>query len=192
MEICGKPNNSENSETGLVIGYVQSGKTLSFTTLTALARDNNYQIVIVIAGTSTALSNQSFERMKKDLRLDDRFDRKWVIIKNPGTQEDGDTIEMKLEQWADPTFDKDSCSTLLLTVMKNGNRLRNITGLLRQLNLDSVPTLIIDDESDQASLNTRASANADANSRGCKKFCVIPNLINKEITLYDNQKRDTR
>lgn len=102
--------------------------------------------------------------MKKDLRLDDRFDRKWVIIKNPGTQEDGDTIEMKLEQWADPTFDKDNCSTLLLTVMKNGNRLRNITGLLRHLNLNSVPTLIIDDESDQASLNTRASANADANS----------------------------
>ena len=46
MQVCGNPNNPTNSETGIVIGYVQSGKTLSFTTLTALARDNNYQIVI--------------------------------------------------------------------------------------------------------------------------------------------------
>jgi hypothetical protein len=35
-------------------------------------------------------------------------------------------------------------------------RLRNITQLLSGLNLEGVPTLIIDDEGDQASLNTRA------------------------------------
>jgi hypothetical protein len=58
MQVCGNPNNATNNETGIVIGYVQSGKTLSFTTLTALARDNNYQIVIVIAGVSTSLVNQ--------------------------------------------------------------------------------------------------------------------------------------
>ena len=41
--------------------------------------------------------------------------------------------------------------------MKNGPRLRNLTDLLREMNLDRVPTLIIDDEGDQASLNTRAA-----------------------------------
>ncbi len=164
MEICGNPNNSDNHETGLVIGYVQSGKTLSFTTLTALARDNNYQIIIIIAGTSIPLSNQSYERMKKDLKLDDRFDRKWIVIKNPKTQEDGNTIEMKLEQWADTISDKNNCSTILLTVMKNGNHLKNLTRLLKQLNIRNVPTLIVDDESDQASLNTKESANAGANN----------------------------
>jgi hypothetical protein len=56
MQVCGNPNTATNSETGIVIGYVQSGKTLSFTTLTALARDNNYQIVIIIAGTSPVKS----------------------------------------------------------------------------------------------------------------------------------------
>ena len=45
MKLCGNPNEETNNDTGLVFGYVQSGKTLSFTTLTALARDNNYQIV---------------------------------------------------------------------------------------------------------------------------------------------------
>lgn len=162
MEMCGNPNAQTSTDTGLVIGYVQSGKTLSFTSLTALANDNHYQIIIIIAGTSIPLSDQSFERMKKDLRYENRFDRKWVIIKNPETQEDRDTIQMKLEQWADPTFPKENCSTILLTVMKNGNRLKNFTNLLKILNLNNVPTLIIDDEGDQASLNTRASVNADA------------------------------
>lgn len=162
LEMCGNPTEQQNVETGLVIGYVQSGKTLSFTSVAALANDNLYQIVIIIAGTSIPLSEQSFERMKKDLRVDTRFDRKWTIIKNAGTQEDRDTIEMKLEQWADQTFPRENCSTLLITVMKNGSRLRNLTNLLRDQNLNGVPTLIIDDESDQASLNTRARANAQA------------------------------
>lgn len=160
LEMCGDPNEQTSIETGLVIGYVQSGKTLSFTSLTALANDNQYQIVIIIAGTSIPLSEQSYERMKKDLQVETRFDRKWTIIKNAGTLEDRDTIEMKLEQWADPTFPRENCSTLLITVMKNGTRLNNLTNILSGLNLEGVPTLIIDDESDQASLNTRARANA--------------------------------
>ena len=162
LEMCGNPKDNENAETGLVIGYVQSGKTLSFTSVAALANDNEYQIVIIIAGTSIPLSEQSFERMKKDLRVDTRFDRKWTIIKNAGSHEDTDLIHMKLDQWADPTFPRENCSTLLITVMKNGSRLRNLTNLLSDLNLKGVPTLIIDDESDQASLNTRARANANA------------------------------
>jgi hypothetical protein len=40
--------------TGLVVGYVQSGKTLSFTAVTALARDNRFQLVIIIAGACPA------------------------------------------------------------------------------------------------------------------------------------------
>ncbi|PKL85433.1 MAG: alpha-1,4 polygalactosaminidase [Ignavibacteriae bacterium HGW-Ignavibacteriae-1] len=160
LEMCGDPNEHACVETGLVIGYVQSGKTLSFTSLTALANDNQYQIVIIIAGTSIPLSEQSYERMKKDLQVETRFDRKWTIIKNAGTLEDRDTIEMKLEQWADLNFPNENCSTLLITVMKNGTRLNNLTSILRGLQLEGVPTLIIDDESDQASLNTRARANA--------------------------------
>lgn len=162
MEVCGDPRERATIETGLVIGYVQSGKTMSFTSLTALANDNLYQIVIIIAGTSIPLSEQSYERIKKDLRFESRFDRKWTILKNAGTQEDRDTIEMKLEQWLDPTFPRENCSTILITVMKNGARLRNLTRIFRGLRLEQVPTLIIDDECDQASLNTRARANAIA------------------------------
>jgi hypothetical protein len=158
MQACGNPNLPINNDTGIVIGYVQSGKTLSFTTLTALARDNDYQIVIIIAGTTAPLVNQSTDRVKKDLRVNDRygFEQKWTQIKNPKTREDFEIITGALDQWADPTFPNDSCRTILITVMKNGSHLRNLANLLSGLALNGVPTLIIDDESDQASLNTRA------------------------------------
>lgn len=162
MEMCGNPDAPTNVDTGLVIGYVQSGKTLSFTSLTALANDNHYQLIIIIAGTSIPLSEQNYERMKKDLRYENRYDRKWIIIKSPKTTEDRDTIQMKLEQWMDSTFPKEDCSTVLLTVMKNSQNLLNLSNILRGISFNNVPTLIIDDEGDQASLNTRASANANA------------------------------
>lgn len=156
MQVCGNPNDQTNYETGIVIGYVQSGKTLSFTTLTALARDNNYKIVIVIAGVSTNLVNQSTQRLADDLRLNTRFDRKWTLLQNPNSNQEAETIETTLAQWADQTFPKERCRTLLITVMKNTSHLNNLVNILSGQNLIGVPTLIIDDEGDQASLNTRA------------------------------------
>ena len=158
LQVCGNPLDATNNETGIVIGYVQSGKTLSFTTLTALARDNNYQIVIILAGTSTPLVDQSTRRVRNDLKIDSRygFEQKWLQIKNPHTQEDFDTISNALDQWLNPTFPNDRCKTVLITVMKNGSHLRNLANLINGMDLNGVPTLIIDDEGDQASLNTRA------------------------------------
>lgn len=156
LQACGNPNELTNNETGIVIGYVQSGKTLSFTTLTALARDNNYQVVIVIAGVSTNLVNQSTQRLADDLRLNTRYDRKWTLLQNPNSNQEVETIETTLAQWADPTFQNERCRTLLITVMKNTSHLNNLVNILIGQNLSGVPTLIIDDEGDQASLNTRA------------------------------------
>src|SRR4051794_13127852 len=58
---CTPPAAPTADDTGLVVGYVQSGKTMSFTTVTALARDNHYRMVIVIAGISDPLLNQSID-----------------------------------------------------------------------------------------------------------------------------------
>ncbi|AHF14928.1 Z1 domain-containing protein [Niabella soli] len=156
MQACGNPNDVTNNETGIVIGYVQSGKTLSFTTLTALAKDNNYQIVVVIAGVSNNLVNQTTQRLSEDLNLEKRFDRKWTLLQNPSRTQDFETIEMVLAQWADDTFPEDEHRTLLITVMKNQAHLNNLANVLHGQKLQGVPTLIIDDEGDQASLNTRA------------------------------------
>ncbi len=162
LALCGSPEQKTNSETGLVFGYVQSGKTMSFTTLTALAKDNDYQIVIVIAGISTNLLDQSTKRLEKDLRLNDRYDRKWLgVKKNPtNTSTDRDDISTVLNEWKNETFPEDERRTVLITVMKNPRHLQNLIEVFQRLDLRDVPILIIDDEGDQASLNTRARLNA--------------------------------
>jgi hypothetical protein len=170
MKLCGNPNKETNSDTGLVFGYVQSGKTLSFTTLTALARDNNYQIVIVLAGISTNLVNQSFNRLLNDLDINRGFLRKWVMLNNPKdpirNPQDKNTIQRELQNWKKANTPDDFKKTLLITVMKNTSHLRNLLSVLTTLNLSNVPTLIIDDEGDQASMNTRASSNARRERNG--------------------------
>lgn len=165
MQLCGNPENETNEDTGLVFGYVQSGKTLSFTTLTALARDNNYQIVIILAGISTNLVNQSYSRLLNDLNINKGgIQRKWVLLNNPTDPikkpQDKNTIKRELENWKKPNTPAHFKKTLLITVMKNTSHLKNLLSVLRQLDLSKVPTLIIDDEGDQASMNTKASSNA--------------------------------
>lgn len=149
-------NESEDRRTGLVVGYVQSGKTLSFTTVIALARDNGYRLVITIAGISTSLLNQSTRRLRNDLYVDDVDGYlRWATFTNP-TDEEGNwrSIEQVFDEWRDPQVPESERPTVLITVMKNHIHLANLVNLLRRLNLHDVPTLIVDDEADQASLNT--------------------------------------
>lgn len=142
--------------TGLTVGYVQSGKTLSFTIAIALARDNGFPLVIVVAGNKDSLLTQSHARLARDL---DVVGAKglpaWIMAKNPRSQagQYGQLLKRTIAGWADITRDEDEKPTLLLTVLKNGKRLESLTKLLRDMDLRGVPTLVIDDEADQASLN---------------------------------------
>ena len=63
------PPGKNSSITNIAVGYVQSGKTLSFTTLTALAADNGYRIVIYLTGTKNNLQSQTAERLQVDLKV---------------------------------------------------------------------------------------------------------------------------
>lgn len=152
---CVPPKAPPKQETGLVVGYVQSGKTLSFTTVAALARDNDYQMIIVIAGTSVNLLNQSIERLEKDLDLGARSNRRWKHFQNPKVTDGAHTkIETALVDWQDPTVEPWECQTVLITVMKHHQHLENLAAVLSKIEFTEFPTLIIDDEGDQASLNT--------------------------------------
>ncbi|MFL5614840.1 MAG: Z1 domain-containing protein [Gemmatimonadaceae bacterium] len=157
---CLPPNSKAGVETGLVVGYVQSGKTMSFTTVASLARDNGYRIVIVIAGTSIPLLAQSTERLVNDLRID-ASNRGWQLfesrnLKKATRASNRDHLKSTLEAW------KSSVSvpfpwmrrTALIMVMKHHGHLDQVSELLAGLDLKGVPALIIDDEADQASLNT--------------------------------------
>ncbi|HUY88935.1 MAG TPA: Z1 domain-containing protein [Pirellulales bacterium] len=153
---CIAPDAAATSQTGLVVGYVQSGKTTSFTTVSALARDNGYRIVIVIAGTTEPLFFQTRDRLIETLRLETRpRNNPWRHISQPKLRENGHImIRDALQQWDSPTSTPEERRTVLVTVMKQHQHLQHLIDVLRQTNAQNVPTLIIDDEGDQAGMNT--------------------------------------
>ena len=156
LSLCVAPSSAPSSETGLVIGYVQSGKTLSFTTVAALARDNGYHIVIVITGTSTNLHQQSTQRLRRDLRLDEPRPRRWQLFPNPRDDATArGALRDILRDWFDSGVPAAQKQTILITVMKNHKWLASLRDLLRTLDVRRSPVLIVDDEADQASMNTR-------------------------------------
>jgi hypothetical protein len=158
---CVPPASPSGQETGLVIGYVQSGKTLSFTTVTALARDNLYPIVVVIAGTTIPLFNQSTTRLQRDLRLSTRRDRRWQLFPlQKDTQQTSmlSAIKGVLADWADASVPESDKKTVLITVMKHHGWLAQLRAMLADLDLAGRPVLIIDDEADQASLNAKVNS----------------------------------
>ena len=61
---CNPHNAVDKPETThLAVGYVQSGKTMSFTGLTALALDYKYRVVVYLAGTKKNLRDQTAGRL---------------------------------------------------------------------------------------------------------------------------------
>ncbi|MHB1418190.1 MAG: Z1 domain-containing protein [Bacillota bacterium] len=163
------PPNEIGQETGLVIGYVQSGKTISFETVAVLARDNKFQIIIVIAGKTNPLLGQSGARLSRDLGLDDPVRaRRWIQFKNPIADEPtAQAIRDVLEDWADPSTHEIYKKTVLITVLKHHGRLRNLIDLFHSINIQEVPVLIIDDEADQASMNNEAAQGNESSTYRC-------------------------
>ena len=163
------PTEKMGQETGLVVGYIQSGKTMSFEAVAALARDNSFQVVILIAGISNPLLNQSTDRLCRDLKLDDLTrGRFWIQLQNPSN--DDATVQAVrdvLDDWKDPETPEEYKKTILITVLKNHNRLRNLADLFNSLDMQNVPVLLIDDEADQASLNTNVQREPESTTYRC-------------------------
>ena len=160
----GAPPEAQGQTVGLVTGYVQSGKTLSFTTVCALARDNGFPLVIILAGTKTNLFDQSNERLERELRLKTRSDRKWLHIPidlNPAASPHA-RIGDALADWSDPSTPDNRRQAVLIIVMKHHRHLDVLVRSLSNLNLASVPAIVIDDEGDQAGLNALASRSRES------------------------------
>lgn len=153
---CSPPNGHAPRRCGLVCGYVQSGKTASMTAVSALAKDNGYRVIILIAGTTTILVNQNRDRMETHLR-EAAPEWTWLMLTNPRAPNDQPAVEALLEEWRSEVYDESDRRTLFVSVMKHHTHLQNLADLLGRVDLSDVPAIIFDDEADQASLNTRPS-----------------------------------
>ncbi|WP_181802639.1 Z1 domain-containing protein [Streptomyces shenzhenensis] len=187
---------------GLVVGYVQSGKTANFTGVTAKAIDAGYRLVIVLGGTLNLLRGQTQRRLDMELigqenilgaadpndpdalvDIDYQDDEDWPAKfvsfgARPSvlgafdierlTSRDRDymalergisALEFEKPDRARPLYDPanlHAARARVMVVKKNKSVLEKLVKDLKKIGpiLGEIPALIIDDESDQASVNT--------------------------------------
>lgn len=151
--------NEAQSVTNLVVGYVQSGKTMSFTTLSAMANDNGFRVIIYFAGTKNNLLSQTTKRLRKDLINQSENSAYYKLHENP-TIEESQRIRNELKITTKPT--------ILITVLKHYKYINHLAEIFNSAQLKNTlgnqGVLIIDDEADQASLNGYAYKNSQKES----------------------------
>src|ERR1051325_547798 len=148
---------------GLVLGYVQSGKTANFTALISKAVDVGYRLIVVLSGTDNGLRRQTQIRLNRELvgYADNR--PRAVPLPPPGRQWHQFTNE-------EPSGDFDAgrvnyaalqgTQPVLLVMKKNSARLRRLHEWLDNAPSaveQTLPLLVIDDEADQASVDVRGT-----------------------------------
>lgn len=202
------------SSRGLVVGYVQSGKTANFTAVAAKAIDAGYRFIVILAGTMDNLREQTQRRLDKELcgreavlsgldeadltakerkdetyfNGDEEWEREWqdkggaFVAHGPSYGKTGfprvkrvttsvrdyrrtgtSAIEIERPDKSKPVHHPDNLDNmpcLVAVVKKNASVLRNLNSDLRRAarlndDLKHLPMLVIDDESDQASINTK-------------------------------------
>lgn len=132
---------------GLVVGNVQSGKTANMEGLMSMAADAGWNLFIILSGTIENLRNQTRSRMADDLKC---TSLSWTFFNNPSTRAP-ETKPSNLR------FGDTCIECYVVVCLKNSTRLKR---LLQWLNYDKnkkkqMRVLLIDDESDQASINTK-------------------------------------
>ena len=141
---------------GLVLGYVQSGKTANFSAVISKAVDAGYRFVVVLAGMHNILRLQTQARLYEELVEP----KKSACTTLTRVDEFGD-FQRKQAVAGDRALGAGD-GYCLVVLKKNSAVLRSFNAWLGATNkevLDGCPTLIIDDESDQASINTARPEN---------------------------------
>lgn len=133
---------SEDRATALVVGRIQSGKTLSFTTLLAAMADRGVRVAIVLAGTKQLLAEQTRERLRSGLSVR-RFAIMDRAVRLAGLLPTGEPNPFFTER------------TLVFVVLKNPAQIRRLSRELKSVQAERLGRcLVIDDEADAAGLNT--------------------------------------
>ncbi len=154
-------NNPDKNNNILFVGKVQSGKTSSLEMFTALAFDNGYQMSIIYGGYDSSLLSQTRKRFSKT------FD----VPQNP-TLDDENAIVFSTEDTVTLNLlNADNVSTLIssnrpiiLLTMKRPDAMKKVNAFLKRIQELKIKAFIIDDEGDQASLNTKKDKQNDASA----------------------------
>ena len=154
---------------GLIIGDVQSGKTSTYTGLICKAADAGYKVFIILTGMIESLRVQTQQRIEegfvgvdlstgKAIRCGVGEDNKPIIVESMTSRKTDFT--RNINQIAMSLRGK---RAIVFVLKKNTSVLTKLCKWLTELNLDPItgkinePMLLIDDEADNASINTNAA-----------------------------------
>lgn len=209
MDLLGNPS-SANSYLyrGLCIGDVQSGKTSTYIGLINKAADAQYRVVILLTGTIEKLRRQTQQR------IDEGFiglDSYAFTLENDNVQVGVGTIDSTTSGWAvtSTTSDFNAATAkkivgqlnnisapVIFVLKKNKSVLEKLEHWLRFYNANKItkkidlPMLLIDDEADNASVNTKKDkSEVTAINKGIRKLLVLfekANYVGFTATPYAN------
>ncbi|MGW4565322.1 Z1 domain-containing protein [Streptomyces sp. NPDC004561] len=149
VSLLNHPKEKSFSTRGLVVGYVQSGKTTNFTSVMAKAADRGYKLFIVLAGIHNGLRRQTQARLVQQL-----------VEPNPTMWSQLTGLDKDFTPQENPAsyFGKSNKTHVLCVVKKNATVLRKLARWLEKAAdyLQDCPALIIDDEADQATVATKS------------------------------------
>ena len=169
LELTGDPliHDARPTRKGLVMGNVQSGKTLNFIGLINKAIDAGYQTIVVLGGHMNELRSQAQIRVQEGLiHAHNRHGRMHeVLLPNIVTTPEDDFT---------PTLSRQPGSTLMQTphlyvVKKMPGRLDHLLHFFEEETRRAIterPFLLIDDEADYASINTKQANNEVTRTNG--------------------------
>ena len=144
------PKKADFSTRGLVVGHVQSGKTGNIAAVINKAAETPYKFFLVLSGLTDQLRNQTQARLERDV-IKLAPDR-WMTWTSQNTYgQNGDFSERAVGGFS---FDH---RNQLAVIKKNSAVLRRFLLKLNntsKVTLSDTPFLIIDDECDQASVNS--------------------------------------
>lgn len=163
---------------GLALGYVQSGKTANFSALIAKAADVGYKLVIVLSGMDNGLRQQTQRRLDKELGLrrdegvgEPEPGKRWIALTTADLNGDfrPGTIGPNVLQGNEH---------VLAVVKKNKTVLQRLVDWVDNRVPAGLPVLVIDDEADQASINTGGNRAPDDADQDADDEETDPSAIN--------------
>ena len=163
------PWRAEFSGRGLVLGYVQSGKTSNFTAVISKAADAGYRMFVVLSGLHNNLRRQT--QIRLDHQLVNLNRSQWVELTT-------ETRDFGVPGNTDALLCQNELR-ILAVVKKNKFRLLNLINWLASASesaLRNCPILVIDDEADQASVNAK-----DADNRSVLNGLVLRLLSQPKV-----------
>jgi len=164
------------SRRGLVVGHVQSGKTANYTGVICKAADYGYRFIVLLTGIQENLRVQTQERIEDGFiglnsEAGGSIDTskaiagvgKFGLDRRPMSLTSRDS-DFSISRAKLPVPLQAVKEPVILVMKKNGHILRNLIEWLRNNSQDSggrisgIPMLLIDDEADNASINTAVDA----------------------------------